>query len=219
MIINIIAKKEGVHIDNIREALERAASEGITELAVQPTHLMKGLEYDKLCGVLAEYEDRFEKVSVGDPLLSSEDDLDRAAEALIGTSAGREDGHTAFVFMGHGTEAASNAVYEKMQKVLAAKGKTDHFIGTVEAKPSLDDVIEAVGKGDYTKVVLRPFMLVAGNHAVNDMASPDDPDSWYSRFTAAGYDTECIIEGLGQLGSVREMYADHAYSAITSLGV
>lgn len=217
MIINIIAKKEGVHIDNIKEALERAASGGVTELVVQPTHLMKGLEYDKLCDAVAEYEDRFEKVSVGDPLLTSEDDLERAAGALIGTSADREDGHTAFVFMGHGTGAASNAVYEKIQKVLTAKGKTDYFIGTVEARPSLNDVLDAVDKGGYTKVILRPFMLVAGNHALNDMASPDDPDSWYSRFTSAGYDTECVIEGLGQIASVRAMYADHAYSAIASL--
>ncbi|MBQ9272516.1 MAG: sirohydrochlorin cobaltochelatase, partial [Mogibacterium sp.] len=143
MIINIIAKKEGVHIDNIREALERAASEGITELAVQPTHLMKGLEYDKLCGVLAEYEDRFEKVSVGDPLLSSEDDLDRAAEALIGTSAGREDGHTAFVFMGHGTSHTAKISYSQMQTQMEKLGYKNVFIGTVEGEPE-DTACEAV---------------------------------------------------------------------------
>jgi sirohydrochlorin cobaltochelatase len=96
-------------------------------------------------------------------------------------------------------------------------GKKNFFVGTVEASPSLDDVIAATGKGDYRRVALRPLMLVAGNHAVNDMADPDDPDSWYSRFTAAGYETVCVIEGLGQIPAVRDIYADHAHRAAASL--
>ena len=104
-----------------------------------------------------------------------------------------------------------------MQTVLSEKGKSNYYIGTVEAEPSLDDVIEAVKKGKYRRVVLRPLMLVAGNHAVNDMASADDPESWYSRFTAEGYETICVIEGLGEIPAVREIYADHAHRAIASL--
>lgn len=217
MIINIIEKKEGVHIDNIKEALERAAGKGVKNLAVQPTHLMSGLEYDKLRSVLAEYTDVFERVALGDPLLTTEKDFEDVADALIGASGKYEDGKTALVFMGHGTEAASNGIYEKMQKVLDGKGKADYFIGTVEAEPSLDDVIREVKVGDYTRVILRPLMLVAGNHAVKDMASADDPDSWYSRLTAAGFETICIIEGLGQLSAVRDLYADHALKAIASM--
>lgn len=216
-IINIIYKKEGIRTDNIAEALERAADSKVRNLVVQPTHLMKGLEYDKLCNLLSGYADSFENVAVGDPLLTSDEDFSRVADALVGVSAGYEDGETAFVFMGHGTEAAANSVYDKMQKVLLSKGKTDYYVGTVEAAPSLDDVINAVRKGNYRKVVLRPLMLVAGNHAVNDMAASDDPESWYSRFTAAGYETECIIEGLGQIPAVRAIYTDHALRAIASI--
>ena len=118
--------------------------------------------------------------------------------------------------MGHGTGAAANSVYDRMQSILAGKGKNDYYIGTVEASPSLDDVITAVKTGTYQRVVLRPLMLVAGNHAVNDMASADDPDSWYSRFSAEGYETICVIEGLGQLSAIRNIYADHAINAISS---
>ena len=216
-IINLISKREGIRTDNVADALERAAAEGVNNLVVQPTHLMKGLEYDKLCSILADYADSFGKVTICDPLLTSEEDLDRVADALAEASASYEDGSTAIVFMGHGTEAAANRVYDKMQSVLSSKGKSDYFVGTVEAEPSLDDVIRAVGKGNYKRVVLRPLMLVAGNHAVNDMASADDPDSWYSRFRAEGYETVCIIEGLGQLPAVRDIYADHIHRAIASL--
>ncbi len=218
-IINIIAKRENKRIDSVSEALERAASEGIKNLAVQPTHLMKGLEYDKLKRILAEHASSFEKVSLGDPLLSTDEDFCRVAEALIDASAGYADGETAIVFMGHGTEAAANGIYCRMQEEFSSKGKKDFFVGTVEAEPSLDDVLAAVKEGNYSRVVLRPLMLVAGNHAVNDMASPDDPDSWYSRFTAEGFETICVIEGLGQLEPVRKLYAEHANRAIASIGL
>lgn len=216
-VINIIARKEDIKIDNIAEALERAAATGVKNLVVQPTHLMKGIEYDKLCVMLKDQADSFARVAMGDPLLTSNEDFDRVADALIDAFAGYEDGETAVVLMGHGTEAAANGIYDKMQAAFDSKGKEDYFVGTVEAKPSLDDVIRDIRRGYYKRVVLRPLMLVAGNHAVNDMASPDDPDSWYSRFTAEGYETLCIIEGLGQLPAVRSIYADHADRAIASL--
>lgn len=218
-VIDIIAKREGIRIDNIREALERAASDNVKNLVVQPTHFLKGLEYDKLRGILKDHADCFEKVALGDPLLTSEDDFEGVADALIEASAGYDDGETSFVYMGHGSEAAANGIYEKLQDVLKCKGGTGHFVGTVEAEPSVDDVLKAVGEGSFRRVVLRPLMLVAGNHAVNDMASKEDPDSWYSRFSAAGYETICIIEGMGQLPAVRDIYAEHAHRAIASLGL
>lgn len=218
MVINIIEKREGLVIDSIRTALERAASEGIKNLVVQPTHLMKGLEYDKLCGLLEEQSAQFEKIEVGDPLLTSDEDFSRVADAVIGASSEYEDGKTAIVLMGHGTGADANGIYKKMQHVLRGKGKADYYVGTVEAEPSRDDVLAAVKDGQYKRVVLRPLMLVAGNHAVNDMASAEDPDSWYSRFSSEGYEAVCIIEGLGQLPEVRAVYADHAHKAIASIG-
>ena len=216
-VINIINKKEGIRIDNISEALDRAVRNGVRNLAVQPTHLMKGQEYEKLKSVLASYADSFGCVALGDPLLSSEEDCRLLADALIEVSGQYDDGKTAVVFMGHGTGAASNDVYLKMQKSLSGCGKNNYYIGTVEAEPSVEDVLNAVRKGNYSRAVLRPLMLVAGNHAVNDMASADDPDSWYSRFTSAGYETVCVIEGLGQIPAVRDIYVCHARRAVSSL--
>ncbi|MBQ6456541.1 MAG: sirohydrochlorin cobaltochelatase [Mogibacterium sp.] len=216
-VINIINKKQGIRIDNINEALDKAVRSGVRNLAVQPTHLMKGQEYEKLKSVLAGYTDSFRHIALGDPLLSSEEDFRLLADALIEVSCQYDDGKTAVVFMGHGTGAASNDVYLKMQNTLLCSGKNNYYIGTVEAEPSVEDVLNAVRKGNYSRAVLRPLMLVAGNHAVNDMASADDPDSWYSRFTAAGYETVCVIEGLGQIPAVRDIYVCHAKRAVSSL--
>ncbi len=216
-IINIINRREGTQIDNVAEALDRAVQAGVHNLVVQPTHLMKGFEYEKLCRTLSEYRECFVRTAIGEPLLSSEEDLAKVAEALIEASSDFDDGETAIVFMGHGTGAASNDIYDRMQSMFAGMQKENYYVGTVEAAPSLDDVISAIGQRRYGRVVIRPLMLVAGNHAINDMASQDDPDSWYSRFTAAGYHTECIIEGLGQLPAIRAIYSDHAMRAIETL--
>lgn len=216
MIINIIKKREGISIDNIEEALGRAAADGFRRLVVQPTHLMRGNEYSKIRAALEDHGADFDSVAFGEPLLSSDDDLSRVADALAAASAGFDDGETAMVFMGHGTDAASNGVYRKMQRAFDDKGFSSYFVGTVEAEPSLDDVIEAVKSGFFKRVVLRPLMLVAGDHALNDMASPDDPHSWYSRFRAAGFEALCVLEGLGQLPAVRDLYADHVRRAIAA---
>lgn len=217
MVINIIRKREGVTIDNITEALERAVNNGVRTLAVQPTHIMSGYEYDKLRSVLTEYSDRFERTATGDPLLTTEEDFSRVADAMGAACAGYDDGRTAVVLMGHGTDAGSNSVYTELQEIMNSKGMTDYYIGTVEASPSIDDVLDAVASGGYGRVVLRPLMLVAGNHAVNDMADPEDPESWYSRFRAAGYEVECIIEGMGQIPEIQDIYADHAIKTISLL--
>ena len=217
IIIDHIMKRDKVKIDNVTEALDRAVDNGVKTLVVQPTHLMNGLEYDELKETLAGYADSFDKIAVGEPLLTSDDDFSRVADAMINATKDYDDGETAIVFMGHGTEAESNAIYEKMQGVMDDKGMKNYFIGTVEATPSLEDVMAAVGKGEYKRVILRPMMLVAGDHANNDMASPDDPESWYSQFKEAGYDVECVLEGLGQIPAVQKLYVEHAQAAIESV--
>lgn len=217
MIINIVKKRDDVVIDNVSEALDRAVSNGVRTLVVQPTHIMKGFEYDKLQRILSGYDTCFDRIVTGEPLLTSEEDFSRVADAIHTACSDYDDGETAFVLMGHGTDADSNAVYKMLQNVMDSKGMKKFYIGTVEAEPSIEDVIRAVDESDCRRVVLRPLMLVAGNHAVNDMASADDPESWYSRFRKKGYEVECIIEGMGQIASVRDIYVDHALNAISLL--
>ena len=216
IIIDHVARRDGEVIDNVTETLDRAVSNGVKTLVVQPTHLMNGLEYDELVGILAGYSDAFERVVVGEPLLTSDDDFARVAQALVDATAEYDDGETAICFMGHGTEAESNKIYAQMQEVLTGMGMANYFVGTVEAEPSLEDVLAMVDAGDYTRVVLRPMMVVAGDHANNDMAG-DEEDSWKSAFEAAGYEVECVVEGLGGIPEIQELYVEHAKAAFGEL--
>ena len=216
IIIDHVQRRDGILIDDVDAALNRAVNNGVKTLVVQPTHLMHGLEYDELVEAVSEYADAFEQVVFGEPLLSSDEDFSRVEKAITEWTAEYDDGETAICFMGHGTEAASNAVYQKMQDLLTADGYTNYFVGTVEAEPSLEDVLDAVQAGNYKRVVLEPLMVVAGDHANNDMAS-DEEDSWKTAFEAAGYEVECLLRGLGENESIREIYMEHAQAAINSL--
>lgn len=216
IIIDHVEKRDGIHIDNMDEALERAINNGVKTLVVQPTHLMNGLEYDELTGQLAEYADSFEQVAVGEPLLTSDDDFNRVMKAIVEATAEYDDDETAICFMGHGTEAASNEVYGKMQNLLKANGYDNYYVGTVEAEPSLEDVLTAVQAGSYKKVVLEPLMIVAGDHANNDMAG-DEEGSWKTEFENAGYEVTCILRGLGELPEIQQILVEHAQKAIDSL--
>ncbi|MCR5162042.1 MAG: sirohydrochlorin cobaltochelatase [Lachnospiraceae bacterium] len=216
IIIDHVEKRDGIHIDNVEEALERAIDNGVKTLLVQPTHLMTGYEYLELEEKLAGYADAFENIGLGTNLLDTDEDFEAVAQAITAETASYDDGETAIVFMGHGTEADSNGVYAKMQDILSAGGFENYYIGTVEAVPSLDDVIAAIADKGYTKVVLEPLMVVAGDHANNDMAAEDDPESWYSILTAEGYDVTCVLKGLGEIPAVREIYAAHTKALIES---
>ena len=216
IIIDHVAKRDGEVIDNVHDALERAVANGVKTLVVQPTHLMGGYEYTDLKNELAEYADAFEQIVLAKPMLDRDSDFGTVIDAICGAMYPYEDGETAICFMGHGTEAESNGVYEKMQGVLDAKGMEHYFIGTVEAYPDLEQVLAAVKQGSYKRVVLRPLMVVAGDHANNDMAG-DDKDSWKSVFEAEGYQVECVLEGLGGLEAIRQMYVSHAQDSINEL--
>lgn len=213
IVINHIQKRDGILIDDIDASLKRAVDNEVKTLVVQPTHLMSGIEYDEITEKVASYSDAFEKVVFGKPLLTSDDDFKRVETAITDWTKEYDDGETAIVFMGHGTEHESNQVYGKMQDLLARDGFANYFIGTVEAEPSLEDVIAKVKEGGYRKVVLEPLMVVAGDHANNDMAG-DDEDSWKSAFKNEGLEVECLLRGLGENEAIREIYADHAKAAI-----
>ena len=216
IIIDHVKSRDNVAIDNVKQALDRAVENGVKTLVIQPTHLMDGLEYHELVDEVAQYSDAFEHLAIGKPLLTSEADFQAVEQAITEATAEYDDGKTAICFMGHGTEAASNAVYETLQDQLTQSGHENYYIGTVEAEPSLDTVLSAVQKGTYERVILVPLMIVAGDHANNDMAG-EEADSWKSTFEAAGYQVECLLNGLGELESIQKILVEHAQDAIDSL--
>lgn len=216
IIIDHVKSRDNVAIDNVGEALERAEKNGVRNLVIQPTHLMNGLEFTDLVNEVAEYSDAFDKVAIGKPLLTTDDDFRAVMKAITEATAQYDDGETAICFMGHGTEAESNQVYAKMQNMLTEAGYKNYYVGTVEAAPSLDDVLAAVKEGSYQKVVLEPLMIVAGDHANNDMAGDED-GSWKTAFEDAGYEVTCLVNGLGELEAIQQLFAEHAQAAVDSL--
>ena len=238
IIINHVQARDGEKIDNMDQALDRAVANGVKNLVVQPTHLMHGAEYDEMCEAVEQYRDKFDSVAIAEPLLGEvgEDatvinaDKEAVAAAITAEAvktAGYDDAAaaaadgTAFVFMGHGTSHTAKVSYSQMQTAMQTLGYDNVFIGTVEGEPedtACDAVIEKVKEAGYTKVILRPLMVVAGDHANNDMAGADD-DSWLSQFNAAdcfaSVDTQ--IAGLGEIGDIQQLYVDHAGAAIDSL--
>lgn len=216
IVIDHIQKRDSVKIDDVDEAMNRAVDNNVKNLVIQPTHLMNGLEYQELEEQVAQYADAFDKIAIGKPLLTSEDDFKRVEQALVDWTSEYDDGETAICFMGHGTEAESNEVYQKMQDLLTADGHDNYFVGTVEASPSLEDVLTKVKAGSYKRVVLEPLMVVAGDHANNDMAG-DEEDSWKTTFEDAGYEVTCLLRGLGENEAIRQIYVEHAQAAMDSL--
>nr|WP_294530075.1 sirohydrochlorin cobaltochelatase [uncultured Blautia sp.] len=238
IIINHVQARDDEHIDNMQQALDRAVANGVKNLVVQPTHLMHGAEYDEMVEVIDEYKDNFESVAIAEPMLGEvgedatviNDDKAAVAKAITDEAvkiagydsmeAAAEDG-TAFVFMGHGTSHTANVTYDQMQTQMENLGFTNAFIGTVEGEPedtACDVVIDKVKEAGFKKVILRPLMVVAGDHANNDMAGDDD-DSWKSMFEASGeFDSvDCQIEGLGRVEAVEQLYVEHTKAAIDSL--
>ena len=239
IIINHVQARDGEKIDNVEQALDRAVENGVKNLVVQPTHLMHGAEYDELVEALDSYKDKFETVTVAEPLLGEvgsdaavvNEDKAAVAEAITAEAvktadfdsleAAKEDG-TAFVFMGHGTSHTAKVSYSQMATQMEKLGYDNVFIGTVEGEPeetACENVIAAVKDAGYTKVILRPLMVVAGDHANNDMAGDDD-DSWKSQFVASGNfeSVDCQIAGLGGIDAIQQIYAAHTKAAIESLG-
>ena len=213
IIIDHVNKRDGILIDDLDAGLQRAVDNGVKELVIQPTHLMNGIEYTELSDAVAQYADAFESVKIGAPLLTTDEDFKNVEQALVDWTKEYDDGKTAIVFMGHGTEAESNGVYAKMQELFTADGYENYYVGTVEATPSLDDVLAAVQAGEYERVILEPMMVVAGDHANNDMAGDED-DSWKSTFEKAGYKVECLLRGLGENEAIQQMYVEHAKAVI-----
>ena len=216
MIIKHIQRRDGISIDNVTQALDRAVSNGVKHLVIQPTHIMDGFEYQKLTKEAARYQDAFVSLSVGAPLLTSDEDFRIVADALAASVAAYDDGKTAICFMGHGTEAAANEVYERMQKKLTDSGRDNYFIGTVEATPTVEKVLSLVKAGNYKRVLLQPMMIVAGDHANNDMAGEEE-GSWKCIFESAGYEVVCQVHGLGELEAIQNLFVEHTKATVQVL--
>ena len=212
IIIDKLKERDGIEIDNVEEAFARLVKDGVKELIVQPTHVMSGFEYDDLMKVVDANRSKFSSVKVGSPLLTSDADYSAVIEAITAATAEYDDGKTLVTFMGHGTEHAANETYAKLQGKLTEAGKTNYCIGTVEAEPSIEDVVAAAKAGGYTRVVLEPLMVVAGDHANNVMAG-DEEDSWKTILQNEGFEVVPVLRGLGQIEGVRAVYVDHVKNA------
>ena len=236
IIINHIQARDGEKIDNMEQALERAVANGVKQLVVQPTHLMHGAEYDEMCDAIDKVRDKFESVEIAEPMLGEvgndatiiNADKEAVAKAVVAaalsesgyesTAAAKEAG-VAYVLMGHGTAHVAKVTYSQMAAQMDKLGYENVFIGTVEGEPedtSCEAVIAAVKEAGYTTVVLRPLMVVAGDHANNDMAGADE-DSWKTMFEAAGFTVNCQISGLGRIADVQALYVAHSKAAIDAI--
>ena len=236
IIINHIQARDGEKIDNMEQALERAVANGVKQLVVQPTHLMHGAEYDEMCAAIDKVRDQFDSVEIAEPMLGEVGndatvinvDKEAVAKAVVAaaleesgyeSTAAAKDAGVAYVLMGHGTAHVAKVTYSQMATQMAKLGYENVFVGTVEGEPeetSCEAVIEAVKNAGYTTVVLRPLMVVAGDHANNDMAGADD-DSWKTMFEAAGFTVNCQISGLGRIADVQALYVAHTKAAIDAI--
>lgn len=233
IIINHIQARDGEFIDNMDQALERAVANGVQELVVQPTHLMHGAEYDEMMDALEAYKGKIGKISVAEPLLGEVGsdatvvNADKKAVAMAVVAAAAKDAGftdaaeaaeagTAIILMGHGTAHVAKVTYRQMQTQMIDLGCANVFVGTVEGEPEgtgCEEIIQAVKDAGYKNVILRPLMVVAGDHANNDMAG-EDPDSWKSMFEAAGFGVEAQIAGLGSIRTVQDLYIAHTQAVI-----
>lgn len=207
MILAKLARRDQIHINNVREAMEEMIADGITNVIIQPTHVINGIENELMKEDALAYRDSFHSISFGTPLLTSEEDNNAVMEAVVQefSSLNKDE---VLVLMGHGTTHYSNAIYAALDYAFKDKGHNNIFLGTVEAYPTMASLLKMVKAYGPKKVYLAPFMIVAGDHARNDMAG-DDPESWYSQFAAQGYEVKPVLKGLGEYPGIRQLFVQH----------
>ena len=215
MIIKILKEKQGIEVDTVAEALDRMKKDGITDVLIQPTHVMAGAENDRMAEQIRQEEGAFEKISIGRPLMDSDKDLEKMAGALGGGIMKDKGPEEALIFMGHGSgeKAEANRIYVRMEEAFGKEGYDDIFVSTVEGSPQLEETLDRIdAAGKYRKINLTPLMIVAGDHAMKDMAGEDEK-SWKNRVTARGYEAAPIVKGLGEYEAIRRILVDHAKEA------
>lgn len=213
IIIDKLKSRDGLEINNVDQAMRQLVADGVGTLVVQPTHVMNGYEYEEMVAAVEPYAAHFAALSYGAPLLSGVDDYMELIEAFKTEIAADLPEDTALVLMGHGTHHFANATYAALDYMFKDQGMKNVFVGTVESYPDLDTVMAHVRDAGYTKVRLQPLMVVAGDHANNDMAGEEE-GSWKTEFKAEGFEVDCILTGLGEYPSIQRMYAEHVANAI-----
>lgn len=212
IIIDIYKNRDGVHYDTVSEAIERIYKAGYGHVLVVPTLVINGDEYDEMMEALEPFEERIESLVVSKPLLTDITDYERVAKAL-NSELPELDEKTAVVLMGHGTHHHANSAYPALDYTFKHMGNDNVYVGTVEGAPPFDEVAEDLEEGGYEKVFMMPLMIVAGDHAHNDMAG-DEEDSWKLMFKAKGYDVDYALKGLGELPAIRDLFIEHAREAL-----
>ncbi len=212
MVIQIIEQREGIHMDSLQEALEKAVQNEITQMMIQPTHVLAGIEYRKIIDVVNTFQDRFEKLCVGLPLLSSKQDYTDLSYAIFGHTKEFIDGRTAVVLVGHGTKVEADNVYHQLQQVLKKEKLYDYYVGTIESNPTKEDIVRTLlQKQRYYQVVLVPLMVVVGNHVANDIFGTES--SWKRTLEDAGFKVHEVMKGLGEYPEVQDIYVKHLKEA------
>ena len=215
MVIAKLKREQGQYVLTPEELMEQLYQKGYKEVLCQPLHIINGFEFEKMYKALSAFTDKFDKIQIGRPLLTFEDDYKACCDIVMKYAPAPKE-ETALVFMGHGTPHDSNSVYTELDQRLKELGYSQVFMGTVEAEPTIQDLVREVSAFQPSKIYMTPFMIVAGDHAHNDMAG-DSPDSWVCQFENAGFEVCPIIKGLGEYPGIRRMYVEHAQKAIDSM--
>lgn len=210
MIIARVGREQDLQVDTVAEALARMQADGIEDVLVQPTHILPGVENDLMLEELRAQAGNFAQLSVGQPLLADVEDMFKTIDIVADELDGEPD--KALVLMGHGTSHQVNPIYAALDYMFKDVGHSNIFVGTVEAYPALDNVLSLLAKTPYRRVRLAPLMIVAGDHATNDMAG-DEPDSWKCRLQEAGYQVDCVLRGLGEMDGIADIFVQHAEAA------
>lgn len=216
MIIDKLRRRDGIAIDNVEEAVKRLAEEGFGTLIVQPTHVMGGIENDRMTAAVLSYSHYFGRLSIGEPLLGTKEDLERVAEILLDRTRDYAGEDMAVIFMGHGSGHEANSVYTRLARRFRDLGYKNYIVGTVEAEPSLADVLRQVAELGVRKAALFPLMIVAGDHVEHDMAG-DGEGSWKRTLQAAGCEVACVIKGLGEYEEIRALFTEHTGNAVDKI--
>lgn len=214
MILATLKKRDNIHYDTVEEALERMVADGIRRLVVQPTHVINGIENTQMKDAVSRYTHLFESIAIGEPLLTQTSDYEKTVH-ILGQALSAKHPKTAVVFMGHGTDHFANAAYPALDYTFKAEHFEDCFMVTVEGYPSFETLLNNLKKHAFEKIILTPFMVVAGDHARNDMAG-EEADSLANLLRAEGYDVSVLIKGLGEYPAIRELYCEHVQAAINN---